>query len=226
MKGAEQIFALGEHHAEPLIVEAGKEQNLHIGLGAGARLHATAFVLAVGNPHTSTRLSLTVDLTGEGAEFHLHALYIASGDGKAAERADINVTVNHLVPGCTSRQLIKGIASGSATGSFTGMVHVAPGAQGTDAAQRNQNLQLSDTAHVLTTPGLEIYADDVRCSHGATIGRLDEEAVYYMRQRGVSESEARRMQMHGFAGEIVNHCPSEDLRRDIGERISALIDTL
>jgi Fe-S cluster assembly protein SufD len=101
---------------------------------------------------------------------------------------------------------------------------VAQNAQRTDASQRNQNLQLSDTAHVYTRPQLEIYADDVRCNHGATIGRLDDEAIYYMRQRGISEAEARRMQLHGFADEIVNHCPSETLRETIGKKISGLID--
>jgi Fe-S cluster assembly protein SufD len=230
MKKAEIIFSKGEHFVEPVVVEGNGERSLSFTLGTGTRLLATAFVLATGGGTGSkagdgaAKYRLTVDLAGEGAEFQLHALYIASGNDAAL--ADINVTVNHLVPGCTSRQLIKGIAAGEATGAFTGMVHVAPGAQNTDAAQRNQNLQLTDTAHVLTRPGLEIYADDVRCSHGATVGRLDEEAVYYMRQRGVSEAEARRMQMHGFAAEIVNHCPSEDSRRAIGERIATLIDRL
>jgi hypothetical protein len=177
-------------------------------------------------PSGPARLSLEVDLAGEGAEFHLHALYVASGAGESAGRADIDVRVNHLVPGCVSRQLIKGVAAGTATGSFAGMVHVAPGALHTDAVQRNQNLQLSDTAHIFTRPQLEIYADDVQCSHCATIGRLDEEAVYYMRQRGVSEAEARRMQLQGFAGEIINHCPSEGWRKTLAVRIGAIIDRL
>jgi Fe-S cluster assembly protein SufD len=218
-------YTTGDHWAEPLLLETGQERTLSIKLEAGAKLHATAFVLAETGGETAS-LSLAVDLTGEGAEFHLHALYIASGVGESASRAAIDVRVNHLVADCTSRQLIKGIAGGSATGSFTGMVHVAPDAQRTDASQRNQNLQLTDAAHVFTTPSLEIYADDVRCSHGATVGRLDEEAVYYMRQRGVSEDEARRMQMHGFAAEIVNHCPSEAQREAIGARVSELIDRL
>ena len=198
-------------------------------LEAGARLHATAFVLAIDDATATFRL--TVDLAGEGAEFNLHALYLASDGAEqrtetTAGYAGIDVTVNHLAPECKSCQLIKGIAAGTATASFTGMVHVAPGAQRTDASQRNQNLQLSDNAHVLARPGLEIYADDVRCSHGATVGRLDEQAVYYMRQRGIPEAEARRMQMQGFVGEIVNHCPSEASRQEIGARISALIDRL
>lgn len=205
---------------EPLVVEVDGVSR-HFVLEAGARLHLTAFVLAV---EEAAGVSLTVDLAGEGAELHLHGLYITSGVGERAGRAGIDVRVNHLVPDCVSRQLVKGIAAGGAMGSFSGMVHVAAGAQHTDAVQRNQNLQLSDTAHVFTSPQLEIYADDVKCSHGATIGRLDEEAIYYMRQRGVSEDEARRMQMEGFAGEIINHCSSESLRKSLAARIGKIID--
>ena len=225
------IFREGEHFAEPLVIETGS-MSRHIVLETGAKLNATAFILAVDGaqalsqnaPGPKAQLSLTVDLAGEGAEFHLHALWLASGSGESAGRADVDVRVNHLAPGCTSRQLIKGIATDMATGSFTGMVHVASGAQRTDSTQRSQNMQLTDTAHVFTRPQLEIYADDVKCSHGATVGRLDEEAVYYMRQRGVSEAEARRMQMQGFAGEIINHCSSDTLRESLADRICGLID--
>lgn len=227
MENGKLIFSTGTHFVDPLIVEVGKERRLSIVLEADTKLYTTAFVLAIGS---EAKLSLTVDLAGEGAEFYLHALYIASGAGKSEESgrfagyADIDVKINHLAPKSISRQLIKGIAADSATGSFTGMVHVALGAQHTDASQRNQNLQLTDTAHVFARPQLEIYADDVKCSHGATVGRLDEEAVHYMRQRGVSEAEARRLQMQGFAGEIINHCPSESFRDIITARISKLLD--
>jgi Fe-S cluster assembly protein SufD len=212
------------HQAEPLLVESGVFE-AHIVLEAGAELHLTAFVLATegvaeGTVESTAKLSLTVDIEGEGAEFNLHALYIAAG----SLHADIEIRVNHLASNCKSHQLIKGIATDEATGSFSGMVHVASGAQRTDASQRNQNLQLTDTAHVFTRPGLEIYADDVKCAHGATVGRLDEEAIYYMRQRGVSEAEARRMQMQGFAGEIINHCPSEEFRDAITARVGAILD--
>jgi Fe-S cluster assembly protein SufD len=222
MAAAISTYGAGEHLLEPFIVEQGSLER-HIVLSAGARLNLTAFVLA---SEGSAQLSLTVDLAGEGAEFEMHALFIASGVGETAGRADIDVRVNHLVPDCVSRQLIKGIAAGEATGSFSGLVHVAPDAQHTDAVQRNQNLQLTEGAHIFTRPQLEIYADDVKCSHGATVGRLDEEAVYYMRQRGISESEARRMQMRGFAEEIINHSPSESLRSSLSARIGTIIEDL
>ncbi len=243
------VFRAGAHYGEPLLIEAGEKRRVSIVLESGAQLHLVAFVLAADAAadrageasdgvteevfavsktsgeasDTKAELSLTVDLAGEGAEFHLHAPYMASGVGEKAGRADIEVRVNHLVSDCVSRQLIKGIAAGEATGAFTGMVHVAADAQRIDAVQRNQNLQLSDTAHIFARPQLEIYADDVKCSHGATVGRLDEEAVYYMRQRGISEAEARRLQMHGFVGEIINHCQSDSFRDDIGAKIENLL---
>ena len=219
--GAPVRVVAGEHLAEPLLLEAGSERRASIVLEAGAKLHLTAFVLATDG---KAGLSLMVDLAGEEAEFHLHALYIASAAGSKEGRADINVRVDHSAVGCVSRQLVKGIVADTATGSFSGMVHVAKNAQRTDASQRNKNLQLSDTANIFTTPQLEIYAEDVRCSHGATIGRLNEEEIYYMRQRGISAAEARRMQMRGFAGEIINHSPSEDFRKSIEEKISGILD--
>ncbi len=222
------IFRAGEHWVEPVVVEGGGGVECRFVLEAGAVVRATGFVMAGGESGDEgcgsvADYRLVVDMVGEGAEFYFHALYVASG---GAGRTNIDVTVNHLAPGCTSRQLVKGIAAGEATGAFTGMVRVARDAQKTDATQRNQNLQLTDNARVLASPGLEIYADDVKCSHGATVGRLDEDAVFYMRQRGVADEEARRMQMHGFAAEIVNHCPSEESRREIGGRIASLIDRL
>jgi Fe-S cluster assembly protein SufD len=212
------ILPAGEYFAVTPLIVASHRKTL-VTLEEGAKLYLTAFVTAL---EQAPSLALTVDLIGRGAEFHLNALYIASGEG----RAHIDTQINHFAPDCVSRQLIKGIAAGSATASFTGLVHVARNAQKTDASQRNQNLQLTDTAHIHTNPGLEIYADDVKCSHGATIGRLDEEAIYYMRQRGIGEALARRMQLHGFADEIVNYCPSEELRQSVAFRIGKIIDRL
>ncbi len=213
MESGTLIFPAGEHFAEPIVVETGSRE-VHFELAADACLHLSAFVFA---PAGSASLSLTVDLAGEHSEIHLHGLYIASGSGSTA----IDVWVNHLVPDCRSRQTVNGIVAGEATGSFAGQVYVARDAQRTDASQQNRNLQLTDE----TRPQLEIYADDVKCAHGATIGRLDEEAVYYMRQRGISEGEARRMQLHGFAESIINHCPSEDSREIITAKADRLINS-
>jgi FeS assembly protein SufD len=168
-----------------------------------------------------SRLAMQSELAGEHAEANTHGLYIAAD----RTHSDIELRLSHLTPDCRSRQLVKGIATGEATGVFSGMVYVAPDAQHTDAAQQNRNLQLVDSARIYTRPQLEIYADDVKCGHGATIGRLDEEAIYYMRQRGVGESEARKMQMHGFAGDIINHCSSAPFREFMASEAQKLIDT-
>ncbi len=166
------------------------------------------------------RLAMRTDLAGTHAEADLWGLYLASG----AQHSDIELRMNHLSPDCRSRQLVKGIAADEATGVFTGMVYVAPDAQRTDASQQNRNLQLDDTAHIFTRPQLEIYADDVKCGHGATVGQLDEEAVYYMRQRGVGERDARRMQMQGFVRDITDRCPSEAFRELMASEAGSQIE--
>ena len=166
-----------------------------------------------------SRLSLQTDLAEEHADAEMHGLYISSNHA----HSDIELRLNHLAPDCRSRQLVKGIATDEATGVFSGMVYVARDAQRTDAAQQNRNLQLTDTAKIYTRPQLEIYADDVKCGHGATIGRLDEEAIYYMRQRGVGEGEARKMQMQGFAEDVINHCSSTIFRDFVAAKAQKLI---
>ncbi len=153
----------------------------------------------------TARLDYTTDLTGREAESYLYGLYLHG----ERERCDVGVTVNHLVPECRSYEMVKGVASGEATGSFTGRVYVAQDAQHTDAFQQSRNLLLSPEAHIYTRPQLEIYADDVKCSHGATVGQLDAEAIYYMRQRGIGEDEARRLQLHGFVNDVISHCCCE-----------------
>lgn len=223
-KKGEIVVPRGESQDVPLLCVEDGDYVCRATVPEGGRLSVSAFVLAgvadsAGSADVGrVNLSLEIDLVGAGAEFRLDGLFIASGGGFAS----IDVKVNHLSPDATSRQLIKGIATDTATGSFSGMVYVARDAQRTDAIQQNRNLQLTDTAHIFTHPGLEIYADDVKCAHGATVGQLDEEAVYYMRQRGISEAEARRMQLQGFAAEIIDRCPSETIRKVVFERVFAL----
>jgi Fe-S cluster assembly protein SufD len=116
---------------------------------------------------------------------------------------NFRILMHHRAPGCVSHQLFNGIASGSSKVTFEGRIVVAPDAQKTEAYQENHNIVLSEQAHVDTTPQLEIYADDVKCSHGATIGRLDEDALFYMRTRGVPEKEARVLQMLSFLSPVI-----------------------
>ena len=174
-------------------------------VGAGEKLALTFVVL----PGESRDIDVAIDLVGEGAEVDLKGLYLCGGD----ERVNFRILMHHRVGGCVSHQLFNGIAGGSSRVAFDGRIIVAPNAQKTEAYQENHNIVLSEQAHVDTTPQLEIYADDVKCSHGATIGRLDEDALFYMRTRGVPEKEAKVLQMLSFLSPVT---PEEE--RDRVER--------
>ena len=171
-----------------------------------------------------TRSDIGVVLDGEGVEASLDGLYLADG----AQQADTHLTVRHARPNCNSHQLYKGILAGSARAVFNGRIIVDQDAQKTDANQSNRNLLLSDNATVHSNPQLEIFADDVRCTHGSTVGRLDEEAVFYLRSRGISRDEAIRLLTIAFAGEVLERVPVEELRERlenvIASRLAAMTD--
>lgn len=169
-----------------------------------------------------TRVNAVTDLAGPDCESNLNGLYFAN----RAERVDVNMVVNHMVPDCRSSELIKGVVSGEAVGAFTGRVYVAPDAQRTEAFQQSRNLQLSDTAKIYTEPQLEIYADDVKCSHGATVGQMDEEAVYYMRQRGIAEADAKRLQLFGFVNDVISKCPGDEVCECLAALAQSRIDEM
>lgn len=160
----------------------------------------------------ATRVNSRIDLNESGCDASHNALYL----GEGRQKYDINLNLNHLAPDCTSNQLIKGVVTGNAVGAFTGRVLVAQDAQRTAAFQQSRNLQLSDTAKIYTEPQLEIYADDVKCSHGATVGQMNEDAVYYMRQRGISEADARRLQLFGYVNDVLSDCGNEEVCGYIG----------
>jgi Fe-S cluster assembly protein SufD len=149
------------------------------------------------------RNDLGVVLEEEGADCTLHGLFLATGE----QLIDNHTLVDHAVPHGTSRELYKGILGGTARGVFRGRVIVRPGAQKTDAKQSNPNLLLADTAEIDSKPQLEIYADDVKCSHGSSIGQLEEEALFYLRSRGMAEPEARDLLTRGFAHEVMAALP-------------------
>ncbi len=164
----------------------------------------------------------TVDLDGAGAYSRIGGLFLAAAD----DRCRISLRTIHNAPRCQSEAIIKGVASGKAEGEFSGLVYVAPGAQQTDARQTSRNIELGDGARIRTKPQLEIYADDVKCSHGATVGQLDGEAILYMRQRGLSEQQARRLQIEGFAGDIAAHCAVEGLSDILAEAVTARLENM
>lgn len=150
-------------------------------------------------PGESRDIHLTVDLVAPGAEAHIKALYLS----KADEKVNFHILMHHRAPGCRSTQLIKGIAGGEARVTFGGTIVVAPDAQQTEAYQENHNIVLSEQARVDTCPQLEIYADDVKCSHGATVGALNPDELFYMRSRGIPEQEARTLQMLSFLSPVI-----------------------
>ena len=171
-------------------------------------------------PGESVGTELTVDLLGEGASASLSGLYVCS-EGEFS----LKVTVRHRVGGCTSNQLFNGIVAGSARSAFDGRIIVAPDAQKTKAYQTNHNLLLGAEARAETRPQLEIYADDVECSHGATVGRLDEAGQFYMQSRGIPEREARVLQMISFLSPVLEHVP-EGRREEVAARIEQTVRSL
>ena len=161
------------------------------------------------------RNNIHVDIDGEGAECNLYGLYLVD----KTQHVDNQVKVNHNVANCNSNEKFKGILDNEATAVFNGHVYVAPNAQKTNAYQNNSNIILTDKAKINTLPFLEIYADDVKCSHGSSIGQLDQEAMFYMQQRGISKENARMLLMYAFAAEISNNIGIEALRERIDDMI-------
>ncbi len=153
-----------------------------------------------------------ISLDGRGASSELYGVFVGTDN----EHAVFDLTTRHNVSDCRSESLVKGIVSGRATGEFRGLVYVAQDAQRTDARQTSRNVEIGDAAHIITKPQLEIYADDVKCSHGATVGQIDDDAILYMRQRGLSEQVARRLLLEGFVGDVVSRC-------EVGEELCAAI---
>ncbi len=152
-------------------------------------------------------------LDGEGSETILNGLYMIGG----RQHVDNHMRVEHAKPHCASHELYKGILDGKARAVFNGLIHVRHGAQKTDAKQSNRNLLLSPDAVANSNPQLEIFADDVRCTHGSTVGQLDDDAVFYLRSRGIGEEAARSILTYAFASDIVERIKVPAVRRDLEE---------
>ncbi len=161
------------------------------------------------------RVAYYVHLVGEGAHADLAGLYFGFGE----QTLDQQITVVHEAKDCTSRQSYRGVLDDASTGVWNGGVDVRPGADGTDSEQSNDNLLLSRKAEVNTMPRLEILADEVSCQHGATVGELDETALYYLRSRGIPKDEASRLLINGFADQVMDDLENEAVRTWITERL-------
>ena len=185
-------------------------QAFHIGngavsLGPGSRFHSVSVALGA----RISRYDLNVSQTAEGANCTIDGLAVI------AERqlADTHTSIDHRKPHGVSRQLHKCIVGGAAHAVFNGKIFVHPGAQQTDSSQSSRNLLLGARAQVDTKPQLEIFADDVKCAHGATVGRLDDDAVFYLRSRGLSDAAARNLLTYAFGAEVVDRIPVASLRQ-------------
>ena len=193
---------------------AGAKARCRVLQQAGSVCDITSIVVA------DAEVDYTVDMNGRGASNVLRSAFIVGGE----EHSKLNVRVNHNSPDCTSDSLVKGVAGGKATGEFCGMVYVAQDAQRTDAKQTSRNIEIGADAKIITKPQLEIYADDVKCSHGATVGQMDSEAIFYMRQRGLSEKQARQVQIEGFVREVV--LSSDQLGEVLAEELTHKLEIL
>ena len=161
------------------------------------------------------RRDFNVELNQSGANCNLFGLYFVDKEN----HIDHHTTIEHKEANCNSNEHYKGILSGKSTGVFNGRIHVHPDAQKTDAIQKNQNLLLSDDAIIHTKPELEIYADDVKCTHGATVGQLDEKGLFYLRSRGLNRKEAQQILIRAYVNEIIENVSDEKIRSELMELI-------
>lgn len=167
------------------------------------------------------RDQIHVDLSAPGASAALCGVYLARG----RQHADHTTVIRHNAPHTTSRELFKGALDDAARGVFQGCIYVAKGADGTDGLMTNKTLLLSDKAEIDSKPQLEIYADDVKCAHGATAGELEEEALFYMRARGIPETQARAMLVEGFLDEVFEDMSRQDLAEVLRARVASWLRT-
>jgi Fe-S cluster assembly protein SufD len=168
--------------------------------------HFISFSLATGSALSRTNITTLLDGPGCGAT--LNGLYMVDG----TQHVDHQTSIEHAKPNCFSREIYKGVLDGASHGVFNGKVYVRPEAQQTDGKQSNNNLLLSDKARVDTKPQLEIFADDVKCTHGATVGRIDEQALFYMKSRGMNAGLARRLLTYAFAAEVLETLEVPEVR--------------
>jgi Fe-S cluster assembly protein SufD len=167
------------------------------------------------------RHDISVVMDNEGAECWVDGLYLAGAD----QHTDTHSVIDHQKPNCTSHQLYKGILDGNARAVFNGKIFVREGAQKTDAMQTNKNLLLSPQARVDTKPQLEIYADDVKCAHGAAVGQIDQEELFYLEARGINPELGRKLLTYGFAEEVIDKIKIDSIKSQLDEIVLRQLNT-
>lgn len=191
------------HVVELFLSEGDSETIVH--QAKDSSCHITSVVL------DGAKVDYSIDMNGEHSHCGLKSIFLLN----AAQQARVGVRVNHNASYTVSDSLVKGVVADSSHGEFDGLVYVADGVRQIDSSQLSRNIEIGTQAHISTNPQLEIYADDVKCSHGATIGQLDGEAILYMRQRGLSESQARSLQLEGFIVDVLSQIADQDLAEAI-----------
>jgi len=212
-------ISLGEgSHLDHYKLQRESESAFHVGTvqvrqARDSQLHS--FSLAVGGSLARTNIYTSLD--GDAATCTLNGLYLTDG----AQHVDNQTSIEHIAPNCPSHELYKGVLDGRSHGVFNGKVYVHPEAQKTDGKQSNNNLLLSPTARIDTKPQLEIFADDVKCTHGATVGRLDELAMFYLNSRGIGPETARILLTYAFAADVLETIELEPLRLELEKMVLA-----
>jgi Fe-S cluster assembly protein SufD len=197
-------------------VERESERAYHVGTtevrqARDSRYHSFSFATGA----ALARVNVYDVLAGPGGEATLDGLYLADG----TQHIDHQTRIEHVAPHCASREVYKGVLDGAAHGVFNGKVYVHPEAQKTDGKQTNNNLLLSDQAHADTKPQLEIFADDVKCTHGATVGRLDEVALFYLKSRGIDPVTARTLLTYAFAADVIQRIDDDTVRAGLEAQV-------
>jgi Fe-S cluster assembly protein SufD len=217
-----QIFVEDNANLTHYRLQKESDEAFHIGttevkLGAGSLYNSTNINLGA----KLSRHDIQVQFTAEGSEAFVDGLYMLSGE----QHHDTHSAIDHTVPNCVSHQNYKGILDGKSRGVFNGKVFVRENAHGTDAHQSNKNLLLSNDARVDTKPQLEIFNDDVKCSHGATVGQLEDEELFYLLSRGLNQALARNLLTYGFAEEIISKIQIESIKKELDEAVLNRLDT-
>jgi Fe-S cluster assembly protein SufD len=216
-----EVTAEAEAVLEHVKIEEESLEAAHVGLLAvhlGRACNFASRSVTLGGGFVRNDIDAVLD--GEGIDCHLDGLYAAAG----RQMVDNHTRIEHAQPHCGSREVYKGILGGAARSIFNGKIHVRQAAQKTDAKQSNKNLILSPDAIADTRPQLEIYADDVKCTHGATIGYLDDDAMFYLRTRGLAEDDARDLLTYAFASEVIGRIGVEEVRTRIEHKLFAALD--
>lgn len=213
---AVQIFVEENANLTHYRVQKESAEAFHVGItevsvDAGAKYDSTNINLG----GALSRHDIDVKFMAEGGEAFVDGLYMLAG----SQHHDTHSVIDHLVPNCRSHQTYKGVLNDRSRGVFNGKVFVRENARGTDAQQSNKNLLLSNDARVDTKPQLEIFNDDVKCSHGATVGQLEEEELFYLLTRGLPEPLARNLLTYGFAEEVINKIGIESIKRELDEAV-------